>query len=91
MLTAEQFIAQVRNGLIVSCQALPNEPLYGADIMVRMALAALQGGAVGIRANGADDIRAIRNVVPLPIIGIYKDGNVGVYITPTVVHARVVA
>jgi N-acylglucosamine-6-phosphate 2-epimerase len=90
MLTKEQYIDQVRNGLIVSCQALPNEPLYGADIMARMALAAWQGGAAGIRANGADDIRAIRKAVPLPIIGIHKDGDVGVYITPTLSHARVV-
>jgi len=90
MLTKEQYIDQVRNGLIVSCQALPNEPLYGADIMARMALAAWQGGAVGIRANGANDIRAIRKVVPLPIIGIDKDGDVGVYITPTLSHARLV-
>ncbi len=90
MLTKEPFIEQVRNGLIVSCQALPNEPLYGADIMARMALAAWQGGAAGIRANGADDIRAIRKAVPLPIIGIHKDGDAGVYITPTLSHARVV-
>jgi N-acylglucosamine-6-phosphate 2-epimerase len=91
MLTREDFIGQVRNGLIVSCQALPDEPLHGADMMARMALAALQGGAVGIRANGAEDIRAIRKTVTLPIIGIYKDGDAGVYITPTLNHARVVA
>lgn len=88
MLTKEQFIAQVRNGLIVSCQALPHEPLHGAEIMARMALAAQQGGAVGIRANGEADIRAIRQAVPLPIIGIIKDGDTGVYITPTFDHAR---
>jgi N-acylglucosamine-6-phosphate 2-epimerase len=91
MLTREQFIEQVKSGLIVSCQALPNEPLHGADIMARMALAAWQGGAVGIRANGAEDIRAIRKAVPLPIIGILKDGDSGVYITPTLDHARLVA
>ena len=91
MVTKEQFVEQVRGGLIVSCQALPNEPLHGAEIMARMALAAWLGGAVGIRANGADDIRAIRAVVPLPIIGIYKDGDEGVYITPTFRHAQVVS
>lgn len=90
MLTIEQFIEQVRGGLIVSCQALPNEPLHGAEIMARMAVAAEQGGAVGIRANGAPDIRAIRRAVTLPIIGIYKEGDEGVYITPTLNHARVV-
>lgn len=90
MWTKEQFIEQVRGGLIVSCQALPGEPLHGAGIMARMALAAWKGGAVGIRANGADDIRAIRETVPLPIIGIIKDGDSGVYITPTFRHAQAV-
>ena len=88
MPTKEQFIKQLRNGLIVSCQALPHEPLYGDDIMARMAIAAWQGGAVGIRANGEADIRAIRKAVTLPIIGIDKDGDIGVYITPTYNHAR---
>jgi N-acylglucosamine-6-phosphate 2-epimerase len=91
MYTTEQFVEQVKGGLIVSCQALPNEPLHGAAIMARMALAAWLGGAVGIRANGAEDIHAIRAAVPLPIIGIYKDGDEGVYITPTFRHAQVVA
>lgn len=91
MTAKQQFIEQVKGGLIVSCQALPGEPLHGADIMARMALAAYQGGAVGIRANGPDDIRAIRAVVPLPIIGILKDGSEGVYITPTLRHAQAVA
>ncbi|MEI6432332.1 MAG: N-acetylmannosamine-6-phosphate 2-epimerase, partial [bacterium] len=53
-------LASMRGGLIVSCQALPEEPLYGAEIMARMARAAKEGGAVGIRANTPDDIRAIK-------------------------------
>ena len=85
------FLEQVRGGLIVSCQALEDEPLHGATIMARMALAAWQGGAVGIRANGPEDIAAIRAAVPLPIIGIYKDGVEGVYITPTLAHARAIS
>jgi N-acylglucosamine-6-phosphate 2-epimerase len=84
-------LEKVRGRLIVSCQALPDEPLHGAEIMARMALAAWQGGAAGIRANGPADIAAIRQSVPLPIIGLYKDGTEGVYITPTLDHARAVA
>jgi len=87
------FCDQVRGGLIVSCQALPDEPLYGAEIMARMALAAQQGGSVAIRANTPVDIRAIHATVALPIIGLYKDEIPGypVYITPTLAHAQQVA
>ncbi|WP_235680310.1 N-acetylmannosamine-6-phosphate 2-epimerase [Paenibacillus albicereus] len=76
---------QVRGGLIVSCQALPEEPLHGADIMARMALAAKQGGAAAIRANGAEDVRRIKEATGLPVIGIVKRDypDSPVYITPT--------
>jgi N-acylglucosamine-6-phosphate 2-epimerase len=84
-------IAELHGGLIVSCQALPDEPLFGAEHMARMALAAAQGGAVAIRANGPDDIAAIKRLVALPVIGLFKDGDEGVYITPTLDHARAVA
>ena len=49
----------MNKGLIVSCQALPNEPLHSSFIMGRMALAAKEGGAIGIRANTIADIQAI--------------------------------
>ena len=78
-------IEQLRNQLIVSCQALPDEPLHGSAIMARMAIAAKEGGASGIRANGIEDIQAIQTVVDLPIIGIIKReyDSSDVYITPT--------
>lgn len=75
----------IKGGLVVSCQALPGEPLQGSGIMAKMALAAKQGGAVGIRANGYEDIVLIKKEVDLPIIGIikanYSDSEV--FITPT--------
>lgn len=75
-----------RGGLIVSCQALEDEPLHSSQIMSRMALAAAQGGAIGIRANSPADIAAIKQTVTLPVIGILKRVYPGsdVFITPTI-------
>lgn len=77
---------RIKGGLIVSCQALENEPLHSSYIMSRMAYAAYESGASGIRANSVADIRSIQDTVNLPIIGIikidYDDSEV--YITPTI-------
>lgn len=59
-------------GLIVSCQAFPHEPLYGGDTMVKLAVAAEQGGACAIRANSPEIIKAIKEKVSVPVFGIYK-------------------
>ncbi|MFY9176791.1 MAG: N-acetylmannosamine-6-phosphate 2-epimerase [Caldicoprobacterales bacterium] len=84
-MTKDQVLKKIYKGLIVSCQALKNEPLYGSEIMAKMAIAAEKGGAVGIRANYATDIKAIREAVDLPIIGLVKREypDYEVYITPT--------
>lgn len=76
---------KIKGGLIVSCQALDNEPLYSPYIMSRMAYAAKLGGAYGIRANSPEDIIKIKETVDLPIIGLYKKNfhDSEVYITPT--------
>lgn len=80
-----RFLQQTKGKLIVSCQALEEEPLYSSYIMSRMALAAMRGGASAIRANSAADIKAIREQVALPVIGIIKHvyESSPVYITPT--------
>ncbi|WP_018750085.1 N-acetylmannosamine-6-phosphate 2-epimerase [Paenibacillus sanguinis] len=76
----------LKGGLIVSCQALEEEPLHSSMIMGRMAIAAKEGGAVGIRANTAADVKEIKKQVDLPVIGIVKRnyGNHAVFITPTI-------
>lgn len=78
-------VEALKGKLIVSCQALAHEPLHSSFIMGRMALAAKQGGAMGIRANTKEDIKEIQSQVDLPVIGIvkrdYEDSDV--YITPT--------
>lgn len=85
MVTKDDIFKQLKGGLIVSCQALKTEPLYSSFIMSRMAVAAKLGGAVGIRANTPEDIKSIKEVVDLPIIGLYKQvfDDSDVYITPT--------
>ncbi|MDD2971168.1 MAG: N-acetylmannosamine-6-phosphate 2-epimerase [Lachnospiraceae bacterium] len=80
-----QKVEKLKGKLIVSCQALPDEPLHSSFIMGRMAKAAKEGGALGIRANSKEDIAEIKSQVDLPIIGIVKrDYNqCDVYITTT--------
>lgn len=100
-LTEDKISSQIGKKLIVSCQALPEEPLHSSFIMGRMAKAAKEGGAAGIRANSVEDIAEIKEQVNLPVIGIIKQDypNNGVRITPTMkevdalmeVHPEIIA
>lgn len=78
-------LERLRGGLVVSCQARPDNPLHGPGFMTAMARAAALGGAVGIRANGPDDVAAILDAVDLPMVAIFKQDHPGsrVMITPT--------
>ena len=87
MIEKVSLFSRIEGGLVVSCQALEDEPLHSAEIMARMAEAAMIGGAVGILCNGVEDTKAIRAKVDLPVIGLWKVGREGVYITPTADHA----
>ena len=79
------------SGLIVSCQARADNPLHGPQFMGAMALAARDGGAVGLRANGPDDIAAVM-AAGLPVIGIHKvfSDDYPVYITPDFAAAEAI-
>ena len=83
-------IATLAGGLIVSCQAYPGEPLRHPETMAQMAEAVVAGGAVAIRAQGLADISFIKGRTTVPLIGLWKDGHDGVFITPTLRHARAV-
>ncbi|MGM7667685.1 N-acetylmannosamine-6-phosphate 2-epimerase [Microbacterium sp. A93] len=76
-------------GLIVSCQAYPGEPMRNPATMAQIARAAVIGGAAGIRLQGIDDISAASDL-EVPIIGLWKDGDDAVFITPTLQHALAV-
>ncbi len=85
-MTNSEVLEKIKGGLIVSCQALKTEPLYDSYIMAKMAWAAYLGGAVGIRCNTVVDIKAIKEMVDLPVIAIIKEeyDDSDVYITPTI-------
>lgn len=85
--------AAVAGGLVVSVQAAPGTPLAAPEHLAALAAAAELGGAVGIRAEGGDQIAAIRRAVALPVIGLHKRRVAGseVYITPDAADARAVA
>ena len=72
MTSSAIFPASLKNKLIVSCQAMPGDPLDHTDTLRRIAISVLRGGAGGLRANGAECIAAFRQETNLPIIGILK-------------------
>lgn len=83
-------MANLKRGLIVSCQAVKGEPFYGLGMMGHFARAAVLGGAAGIRANYVSDIAEIKKQVDVPVIGIIKAEYEGsdVYITPTLKEVK---
>ena len=83
----QEILERIKGQLIVSCQALPSEPLYVEEksIMYLMARAAKQAGSPCIRTSSIRDVLAIKEETDLPVIGIIKivyDGYDS-YITPT--------
>lgn len=74
MLKKEKILEKIKGKLIVSCQALPDEPLYSEkmSIMPFMAKAAILAGAAAIRTSSVRDVVEIKKVVDVPVIGLIK-------------------
>lgn len=87
-MSVHPLIKSLKASLIVSVQAYPGEPLCTPETMAQMSRACELGGAAAIRCQGISDIAAIKGRVEVPVIGLWKDGHEGVYITPTLRHAR---
>lgn len=90
LLTNEQ-LNGLRGRLVVSVQAYPGEPMRDPRTMAQVAQSAVLGGAAAVRVQGLADIQHARSAVEVPVIGLFKDGHEGVFITPTLHHALAVA
>jgi N-acylglucosamine-6-phosphate 2-epimerase len=86
-LPPQQLADALTGRLIVSCQAPPGDPMRHTGTLVRMAMAAEAGGAAAVRVNEPEVVAATVAAVGVPVIGLWKDGDTGVYITPGVRHA----
>src|SRR5699024_8221428 len=81
-LPTDHLIESLRGRLVVSCQAYPGEPMRTPETMRRVAQAVVAGGAAGVRAKGIEDIAEMRACLTVHIIGLVKEGEDGVFITP---------
>ena len=85
--TVAPLIEGLKGKLVVSVQAYPGEPMRTPETMAAIARACELGGAAAIRCQGLSDISAIKGRVEVPVIGLWKEGHDGVFITPTLRHA----
>lgn len=85
-------IEKLKNKVIVSCQAMPNEPLYREECMIAMMRSVLNGGAGGLRVAGVRDVKNAKKMTDVPVIGLTKPDEIPanwkeiVYITPSLKH-----
>lgn len=83
-------INRLKNKVVVSCQAMPNEPFYNEMCMIAMMKSVVKGGAGGLRVAGARDVRNAKGLFDLPVIGLTKPAVIPpnwkeiVYITPSI-------
>ena len=82
-------IKRLKNKVIVSCQAMPAEPLYKEECMTAMMKSVVNGGAQGLRVAGVRDVKIAKSLFEIPVIGLTKPDVIPknwkeiVYITPT--------
>ena len=67
-----KLLEKLKHSLIASCQPVDNGPMDKVEHVVAMALAALDGGARGLRIQGVDNVRAVSAATDAPIVGIVK-------------------
>ena len=85
-------IETLKNKVVVSCQAMPNEPLYREECMMAMMRSVLNGGAGGLRVAGVRDVKNAKKMTDVPVIGLTKPDEIPanwkeiVYITPSLKH-----
>lgn len=91
MILEPAVLEALRGRLIVSAQAYPGEPMRTPTTMAQIAASAVIGGAAAVRVQGLADVQFTRSAVEVPVIGLWKDGHEGVFITPTARHAIAVA
>ncbi len=82
-------IEKLKNQIIISVQAMPNEPLYKEEVLTAMMKSVVNGGAKGLRLAGAKDVKNAKKLFDIPVIGLTKPDKLPenwkavVYITPT--------
>ena len=91
MILTPQALEALRGQLVVSCQAYPGEPMRDPRTTGQVAASAVIGGAAAVRVQGLADVQHTRAAVEVPVIGLWKDGHDGIFITPTLRHALAVA
>jgi N-acylglucosamine-6-phosphate 2-epimerase len=88
--TVGQALASLRHRLVVSCQAPRGHPMRDPSLIARIAASVMAAGAGGVRIDSPEHISEVKRAVDATVIGLWKADGDGVYITPTMEHARAV-
>lgn len=85
-----EIIRRLKNKVVVSCQAMPNEPFYNEICMIAMMKSVVKGGAGALRVAGVRDVKNAKGLFDVPVIGLTKPAVIPanwkeiVYITPSI-------